>query len=115
MGELHLEIIVDRLKREFSVDAGVGAPQVAYRETVGRSAEVDYTHKKQTGGSGQYARIKLRIAPLDVGSGIEFKSTVTGGNVPREYIPSVEKGVRSALDIGCHRRLSDDRFRDRAL
>ena len=100
MGELHLEIIVDRLKREFSVDAGVGAPQVAYRETVGRSAEVDYTHKKQTGGSGQYARIKLRIAPLDVGSGIEFKSTVTGGNVPREYIPSVEKGVRSASTSG---------------
>ena len=100
MGELHLEIIVDRLKREFSVDAGVGAPQVAYRETVGRSAELDYTHKKQTGGSGQYARIKLHIAPLDVGSGIEFKSTVTGGNVPREYIPSVEKGVRSASTSG---------------
>ena len=100
MGELHLEIIVDRLKREFSVDAGVGAPQVAYRETVGRSAEVDYTHRKQTGGSGQYARIKLRIAPLDAGSGIEFKSTVTGGNVPREYIPAVEKGVRSQSTTG---------------
>jgi elongation factor G len=100
MGELHLEIIVDRLKREFSVDAGVGAPQVAYRETVGRAAEVDYTHRKQTGGSGQYARIKLRIAPLDAGSGIEFKSTVTGGNVPREYIPAVEKGVRNAATSG---------------
>ena len=100
MGELHLEIIVDRLKREFSVDAGVGAPQVAYRETVGRGAEVDYTHRKQTGGSGQYARIKLRIAPLDAGSGVEFESTVTGGNVPREYIPAVEKGVRNAATSG---------------
>ena len=100
MGELHLEIIVDRLKREFSVDAGVGAPQVAYRETVGRGAEVDYTHRKQTGGSGQYARIKLRIAPLAAGSGIEFESTVTGGNVPREYIPAVEKGVRNAATSG---------------
>jgi elongation factor G len=100
MGELHLEIIVDRLKREFSVDAGVGAPQVAYRETVGRGAEVDYTHRKQTGGSGQYARIKMRIAPLKAGSGIEFKSTVTGGNVPREYIPAVEKGVRSQSTSG---------------
>ncbi len=100
MGELHLEIIVDRLKREFSVDAGVGAPQVAYRETVGRSAEVDYTHRKQTGGSGQYARIKLRIAPLASGSGIEFESTVTGGSVPREFIPAVEKGVRNAATSG---------------
>ena len=100
MGELHLEIIVDRLKREFSVEAGVGAPQVAYRETVGRAAEVDYTHRKQTGGSGQYARIKMRIAPLEAGSGVTFESTVSGGNVPREFIPSVEKGVRGQSTSG---------------
>ncbi len=97
MGELHLEIIVDRMKREFKVDANVGAPQVAYRETITRAAEVDYTHKKQTGGSGQYARVKMRFDPLPPGSGFQFESKVIGGSVPKEYIPGVEKGVKGSL------------------
>ncbi len=83
MGELHLEIIVDRMKREFKVDANVGAPQVAYRETITRPAEIDYTHKKQTGGSGQYARVKIRFEPLPPGSGFEFENSVVGGTVPQ--------------------------------
>jgi len=98
MGELHLDIIVDRMKREFKVDANVGAPQVAYRETITKQAEIDYTHKKQTGGSGQFARVKLVLEPAE--EGFEFESKVVGGNVPREYIPGVEKGVRSVLDSG---------------
>jgi elongation factor G len=100
MGELHLEIIVDRMKREFKVEANVGAPQVAYRETFTRSAEIDYTHKKQSGGSGQYARIKIRIEPLPAGGGIEFENEIVGGSVPREFIPSVEKGIRSVSEGG---------------
>jgi elongation factor G len=100
MGELHLEIIVDRMKREFKVEANVGAPQVAYRETITRRQEVDYTHKKQTGGSGQFARVKLVIEPQEQGAGFEFESKVVGGSVPKEYIPGVEKGVRSVLDNG---------------
>jgi elongation factor G len=100
MGELHLEIIVDRMKREFKVDANVGAPQVAYRETITRVAEVDYTHKKQTGGSGQFARVKIRFEPQEPGFGFEFKSAVVGGNVPKEYIPGVEKGIKGSLDNG---------------
>ncbi len=100
MGELHLEIIVDRMKREFKVEANVGAPQVAYRETIARKGDIDYVHKKQTGGSGQYARIKLTFEPLQPGSGFEFENDVTGGNVPKEFIPAVEKGLTQAKETG---------------
>jgi len=99
MGELHLYILVDRLKREFKVEANIGAPQVAYRETITREIEVDYTHKKQSGGSGQFARIKLRFAPLADG-GFEFSNSVVGGSVPREFIPGVEKGLKQAKETG---------------
>ena len=100
MGELHLDIIVDRLKREFKVAAKVGQPQVAFRETITKPTDVDYTHKKQTGGSGQFARVKITIEPGEPGSGFEFDNTVTGGNVPKEYIPGVEKGIKSVMDSG---------------
>ncbi|MDC0349039.1 elongation factor G [Alphaproteobacteria bacterium] len=100
MGELHLEILVDRMKREFKVDANVGAPQVAYRETITKTVEVDYTHKKQSGGAGQFARIKLVFEPLSPGSGYEFESKIVGGSVPREYIPGVEKGFASSMSTG---------------
>ena len=100
MGELHLDIIVDRMKREFKVDANVGAPQVAYRETITKTADVDYTHKKQTGGSGQFARVKITLDPLPAGSGYEFDSKIVGGSVPKEYIPGVEKGINSVLETG---------------
>ncbi|MBM3733925.1 MAG: elongation factor G [Acidimicrobiia bacterium] len=100
MGELHLEIIVDRMKREFKVEANVGAPQVAYRETISRVAEIDYTHKKQSGGSGQYARVKIRFEPLTPGSGYQFENDVVGGNVPKEFVPGVIKGLKNATDTG---------------
>jgi elongation factor G len=99
MGELHLDILVDRMRREFKVDANVGAPQVAYRETITRRVEVDYTHKKQTGGAGQFARIKLVFEPAK-GRGFEFVNEITGGAVPKEYIPGVQKGLRDAKDTG---------------
>ncbi len=99
MGELHLEIIVDRMQREFNVGANVGKPQVAYRETIRQLSEADYTHKKQTGGSGQYARVKLRVEP-NPEKDFEFANAVTGGNIPKEFIPAIEKGVVEALEGG---------------
>ena len=100
MGELHLDILVDRLKREFKVEANIGAPQVAYRETIGHEIEHTYTHKKQSGGSGQFAEVKLVIAPTEPGEGYSFESRIVGGSVPKEYVPGVEKGIRSVLDSG---------------
>ncbi|MCC4300153.1 elongation factor G [Aurantimonas coralicida] len=100
MGELHLDILVDRMKREFKVEANIGAPQVAYRETITRKAEVDYTHKKQTGGTGQFARVKLVFEPAEIGEGFSFESKIVGGAVPKEYIPGVQKGIQSVLGAG---------------
>ncbi|WOF74300.1 elongation factor G [Parvibaculaceae bacterium PLY_AMNH_Bact1] len=100
MGELHLDILVDRMKREFKVEANVGAPQVAYRETFTKEADIDYTHKKQSGGSGQFARIKMVITPGEVGSGMVFNSKIVGGSIPKEYIPGVEKGIKSVAENG---------------
>ena len=100
MGELHLEILVDRMKREFKVEANVGAPEVAYRETITASHEVDYTHKKQSGGAGQFARVKIIFEPGEPGSGFEFNSKIVGGAVPREFIPGVEKGIKQIMGTG---------------
>ncbi|WP_375281865.1 elongation factor G [Pseudooctadecabacter sp.] len=100
MGELHLDILIDRLKREFKVEANIGAPQVAYRETIGHAVEHTYTHKKQSGGSGQFGEVKLAIMPTEPGEGYSFDSKIVGGAVPKEYIPGVEKGINSVMDSG---------------
>ncbi len=100
MGELHLDIIVDRMKREFSVEANIGAPQVAYRETISKQVDIDYTHKKQTGGAGQFARVQITFEPTEPGTGFEFESKVVGGSVPREYIPGVQKGIGDSRENG---------------
>jgi len=100
MGELHLDILVDRMKREFKVEANIGAPQVAYRETIGHEVEHSYTHKKQSGGSGQFAEVKLVITPTQPGEGYSFESKIVGGAVPKEYVPGVEKGIKSVMDSG---------------
>ena len=100
MGELHLEILVDRMRREFKVEANVGAPQVAYREYLAKKVDIDYTHKKQSGGSGQFGRVKFTATPGERGSGVVFKDEVKGGNIPKEYIPSVEKGIREIAASG---------------
>ena len=101
MGELHLEVLIDRMKREFRVEANIGKPQVAYRETLRRAVEkVEYTHKKQSGGSGQYARVIIKLEPQEAGSGYEFVNAVTGGRIPREYIPAVDEGVQDAMQFG---------------
>ncbi len=100
MGELHLDIIVDRMKREFKVEANIGAPQVAYRETILGTSEADYTHKKQSGGAGQFARVKLQLEPLEPGKGREVENKIKGGAIPKEFIPGVEKGIESVSDNG---------------
>ncbi|MEO0499999.1 MAG: elongation factor G [Pseudomonadota bacterium] len=100
MGELHLDILVDRMKREFKVEANVGAPQVAYRESLKRTVDIDYTHKKQSGGSGQFGRVKMTVSPGERGAGVTFVDSIKGGNIPREYIPSVEKGIREVAESG---------------
>ena len=100
MGELHLEILVDRMKREFKVEANVGAPQVAYRETISKSADVDYSHKKQSGGAGQFARVKISFDPGEPGSGYEFINKIKGGNIPTDYIPGVQKGLIAQQQSG---------------
>ncbi|MDP3384847.1 MAG: EF-Tu/IF-2/RF-3 family GTPase, partial [Phenylobacterium sp.] len=100
MGELHLDIKIDILKRTYKVEANIGAPQVAYRESLGKRCEIDYTHKKQTGGTGQFARVKLVFEPGEAGTGFVFESALTGGSVPKEYIPGVQKGIESAKDNG---------------
>ena len=100
MGELHLDIKVDILRRTYGVDANVGAPQVAYREALARPTDIDYTHKKQTGGTGQFARVKLKLEHNETGKGNEFEAKVVGGTVPKEFIPGVEKGVKSVWDTG---------------
>ncbi len=100
MGELHLDILVDRMKREFKVEANIGAPQVAYRETIGHAVEHSYTHKKQSGGSGQFGEVKLNIIPTEPGEGYSFESKIVGGAVPKEYVPGVEKGIKSVMDSG---------------
>lgn len=100
MGELHLEIIVDRLLREFKVEANIGKPQVSYKETITQEADVDYKYAKQSGGHGQYGHVKIKVSPREPGSGFEFKSTIVGGAIPKEYIPKIEDGIREAMETG---------------
>ncbi|GGD32363.1 elongation factor G [Croceicoccus pelagius] len=100
MGELHLDILVDRMKREFKVEANVGAPQVAYREYLAKPVDVDYTHKKQSGGSGQFGRVKIKVTPGERGQGFVFDDNIKGGNIPKEYIPAIEKGLREQAESG---------------
>lgn len=100
MGELHLEIIVDRLLREFKVEANVGAPQVAYKETITGNADVDMKYKRQSGGSGQYGHVKIRVEPNESGKGYEFINAVVGGSIPKEFIPAVDQGIQGALNAG---------------
>jgi elongation factor G len=100
MGELHLEIIVDRLLREFKVEANVGKPRGSYKETLTVPAEVDYRHVKQSGGRGQYGHVKIRVTPKEAGTGYEFKNSIVGGAIPKEYIPKVEDGIREAMQNG---------------
>ena len=100
MGELHLDIIVDRLLREFKVEANVGAPQVAYKETIKGNADIDYKYKKQSGGSGQYGHVKIRVTPNESGKGYEFTNAVVGGSIPKEYIPAVDAGIQGAMKAG---------------
>ncbi|MBS3931517.1 MAG: elongation factor G [Sphingomonadales bacterium] len=100
MGELHLDIIVDRMRREFKVEANVGAPQVAYREYLAKPVDIDYTHKKQSGGTGQFGRVKVKVTPGERGSGFVFKDEIKGGNIPKEYIPAIEKGFRETAETG---------------
>ncbi len=100
MGELHLDIKVDILKRTYKVEANIGQPQVAYREKLTKRTEIDYTHKKQTGGTGQFARVKFVVEPNEPGAGYAFESKIVGGSVPKEYIPGVEKGLNSVLTAG---------------
>ena len=100
MGELHLDIIVDRMRREFKVEANVGAPQVAYREYLAKAVDVDYTHKKQSGGTGQFGRVKVKVVPGERGTGFVFKDEIKGGNIPKEYIPAIEKGFRETAESG---------------
>ena len=112
MGELHLDILVDRMKREFHVEANVGKPQVAYRETLTKVVErYDYTHKKQTGGSGQFAKVQIALEPMEVTTEkvYEFVNAITGGRVPREYIPSVDAGIQDAMQVGILAGLPDGR------
>ena len=109
MGELHLDIKVDILRRTYKVDANIGAPQVAYREKLTKRVEKDYTHKKQTGGTGQFARVKIVFEPNETGAGTSFESKIVGGSVPKEYIPGVEKGINSVMGAGRARRLPGGR------
>jgi elongation factor G len=101
MGELHLEIIVDRMRREFKVEANVGAPQVAYRETISKAQEIDYVHKKQSGGAGQFAKVVIKFEPGDYATGLKFENKIFGGAIPKEYIPGVEKGLKGIAESGC--------------